>query len=83
MRCGPGPACCGLAVLPSNNDIALRVHMLALIIATHLALGQSPSDPTRGVPGMMCHKGLLFKNATQSSEILADYNFNFMCRRWR
>jgi hypothetical protein len=80
MRCAWARlrACCGLAVLPSNNDIALRVHMLALIIATHLALGQSPSDPTRGVPGMMCHKGLLFKNATQSSEILADYNFNFM-----
>jgi hypothetical protein len=30
------------------------------------------------VPGMTCHHGLLYPNASQSSEILADYNFNFM-----
>ena len=82
------PARAGAAAAPAAELLPVAAAMrecgtptavvasLLLVIGT--AVGQSPSDPSRGVPGMTCHHGLLYPNASQSSEILADYNFNFM-----
>ena len=63
-----------------RRGAALRVLVsrLPALLLLRATAGQNPSDPTRGVPGMTCHKGLVYQNASQSSEILADYNFNFM-----
>ena len=55
-----------------------KLLMLLLVLLGSTAAAQNPSDPARGVPGVTCVKGLLYPNASQSSEILSDYNHNFM-----